>query len=486
VCWLHGHWMTDPPRAGLPWLTPSRCAYLIAAVLSLALGYDLLGIPIQVSDSLGQLLDVQRSPSLYETFAATARRGAYMRPMFLASVDILFDLSRGHYWLTFRGFHAAMLAAAILLFVRALQVRTWQHCAAAAFALTVFTGATPFLGTVREAFPVSHFLMIVLSCLVALNLVRSAGGWWVDVAAVVTFAIASMTIESGLLVWVVVAVSWMVGMRGVSSRGVVAMTACLALYFGVRWYLSTGMPGLEERSSGFLLRMVEPEELIERFGANPLPFYAYNVVTSILSVLFSDPDGGVFELARAWLLGDVPPRLYLVVVSSTLTTGLIGWTVVRRIRGRAQAGWTSDAQLLMVAGAVIVGNAAISYAYTKHEIISVAGAFYAVAAFVAARHVAESWDRMPRRAGAVAVLVLYFVAASIWTFRSAGVHHILQAQAFRVRNDWARLSTARWQGDSDDERRSLALVRQLRRDALEARVVNPYRRPRWQNRWWGE
>ena len=62
--------------------------------------------------------------------------------------------------------------------------------------------------------------------------------------------------------------------------------------------------------------MLEAGELAARFGANPLPFYLYNVATSILSVLFSDPDRGVFQMARSWLQGDTPARLYLPVVPS--------------------------------------------------------------------------------------------------------------------------------------------------------------------------
>jgi hypothetical protein len=42
-----------------------------------------------------------------------------------------------------------------------------------------------------------------------------------------------------------------------------------------------------ERSSGFGLAILDPEDLIARFGANPLPFYAYNVTASAMSVLFA-------------------------------------------------------------------------------------------------------------------------------------------------------------------------------------------------------
>jgi hypothetical protein len=480
--------MINPRAARVLPLTPRRAAYLVTGVVALWFSYDLLRMPVQVSDSLVELLDVQQSPSLSATFVAAANRSAYLRPLRLVQIKALFDLADGHYWLVYRGFHALLLGAGLLLFTRALRVRTWADFAAAVFALTVLTGLHTFRGTVREAFPINHFLEVSVFCLIALNLSQSKGGWWVDVAAAVTFVVASLTIESGLLVWVVVAAAWACGMRGVSRRGLVAVTVLLGAYFWVRfWYLSVGTPGLEERSSGFLLAILEPEELAARFGSNLMWFYAYNVATSMLSVLFSDPDGGVFAIPRAWLQGDVPPRLYLAFVSSVMATALIGWAAVARLRDRARQVHGANDHLLVIAGAVLVANSAISFAYTKHETISVAGAFYAFAAFVGARHAME-YVRVPASSTAGIVIVVMLAAtATMWAFRSAGVHHMLRVQAFKVRNDWVWVSADRMRDSGSEEARlAAALVRQLRHDALEMRVANPYLLPRWADRWWGD
>ncbi len=491
----------------MPRLDPRRAAYVLAGIFALWFSYDLMRIPVQVSDSLVELLDVQHSPSLSATFVATAQRSAYLRPLRLVQIKMLFDWADGHYWLVYRGFHALLLTAALLLFTRALRVQTWTDFTAAVFALTVLTGLHTFRGTVREAFPINHFLEIVVFCLIALNLARARGRWWVDVAAAATFVVASLTLESGLLVWVVVVAAWACGMRGISRRAVVAMTLLLGAYFWVRFfYLSVGAPGLEERSSGFLFRMLEPGEIRERFGAEPTWFYVYNVATSMLSVLFSDPDGGVFEIGRAWLQGNVPPRLYVAVVSSVMTTGLIVWVVAARVRGRAPKTSAASDQLFIIFAAVLIANSALSYAYTKHEIISVAGVFYALAAFAAARHSMEYLRRdgpqgradQPALAGRVArrpdtaavriaLCLMLAMMAGVWAFRSAGVHHMLQVQGFKVRNDWVSLqpdSLAHLGYPSDARARALAA--QLRREALAMRTANPYVLPRWADRWWGE
>lgn len=465
-------------------MSPRSAAYVIAALIALALSYDLMRVPVQVSDSVSELIDAEQAPSVWAAFTDQIGGAAYLRPLRIAQIKILFDLADGHYWLVYRGFHALLLTAALFLFVSALHVRTWADSAAAIFALTVLTGLHTFRGLVREAFPINHFLEIVVFCLIALNLSRSRHRWWTDAGALMTLVAASLTLESGLLAGVIVILAWAVGMQGVSRRGVLAVAGLFAAYFVFRFvYLSTGTPGLDERSSGYLLEMLEPEELQRQFGSNPSWFYVYNVVTSVLSVLLSDPDGGVFETVRAWYLGGIPPRLYLAVATSLLMTGLLAWVVVARLRARA---FDDGERLLVVAAGVLGANALLSYGYTKHEIISVAGAFYAVAAFVAAQRSLE-YLKAPRTRGRVALVVLLASLSVGWSFRSAGVHHMLRVQAFKVRNDWARLPPEMLRdAGSVRQQRSARLVRQLQQEALAMPVTNPNRLPRWADRWWGE
>jgi hypothetical protein len=46
---------------------------------------------------------------------------------------------------------------------------------------------------------------------------------------------------------------------------------------------------------------------VARFGAHPLPFYAYNVVMSAVSVLLSQPAAGQWKVAEALQHGRLPP-----------------------------------------------------------------------------------------------------------------------------------------------------------------------------------
>ena len=127
----------------------------------------------------------------------------------------------------------------------------------------------------------------------------------------------------------------------------------------------------------------------------------------------------------------------------------------------------------------------LAYAYAKPDIISVAGAFYALAAFVAARYAIEYTPTRP--AASWALCLVLAVAAALWAFRSAGVHHMLQTQAFRERVEWARLDPQRIaERGYPSDARARALTAQLRRDALDLRIANTNEVPAWADDWWGE
>ena len=455
--------------------------------MAASFAFDLMRKPIQVSDSLQELIDVQQSPSLWATFVAHSPRGPYLRPLKQVQTKVLFDIAAGHYWLVFRAFHALLIAAAVFLFIRALRVQSWPDAAAAVFALTVFTGLHTFRGLVREAFPINLYLESVLGCLIVLNLAQSRASVWNDIGAAAAFIVASLTVESGVLVWVVVVAAWASGLRGVTWRGLSAVTLLLVVYLGSRLALSIATPGLDVgRDSGFGTRMLETGELARRFGENPSWFYLYNVATSILSVLFSDPDRGVFHTVRTWLDGEMPARLYLPVVTSAITTACIAGVWVARWRGRGPKLPPSDTRLLDLFAVMLLANAVVSYAYTKHEIISVAGTFYAFAAYVAVRYAIDLTGRLATVRQKV-ICVLLAVLACAWACRSVGVHHMIQVQAFRERLEWARLDPERIaeRGYPSDER-ARALTAQLRRDALDLRLPNPGELPAWADDWWGE
>jgi hypothetical protein len=464
-------------------VSPRAVAYGLACIAALALAGDLLWMPIQVSDSLGEILSAQESPSAMASFIDGLDTRPYLRPLRIAQIKLLFDASGGkYYWEVFRGFHALLTIAAMLLFARALRVSSAIDLCAFAFALVVLIGLHTFLGNVQEAFPINHFLEIAFFCLLILNLARSRGGRWVDAAALAVFIAAALTLESGLLVWVVAAAAWMVGWRGISRPSLTTMTVLVLVYAYIRFvYLATGVPTFSERSSAYLASVLEPAELEARFGARPALFYVYNVVASALSVLFSEPQAGLFKSVGAWR-GEQPlAQFALPVVTSTATTILIAWAGARRI---GAASFDDTARFIVVFGAILGASAALSFAYTKDEVMSAAGAFYGLAAFGACRD-GLLVTMTARRTAAVAGIVTLGLLVAGWSVRTAGVHYVLRSQAVKHQVDWLGQS-AQWRrpgGSATDAARN-RLIQQLQDQSLAVEFPNPRLGPAWPTRIW--
>src|SRR6185295_464713 len=113
------------------------------------LGYGIVRIPIQLHDSLDEIVLVHEAPGVWAAFTSTIGKAAYFRPLRFAEDKVLMDLAPGHSFAAFKSFHVALVAAAFVLFVAALPVRSAVDVAAAIFALSVFAGLHTFAGLVR-------------------------------------------------------------------------------------------------------------------------------------------------------------------------------------------------------------------------------------------------------------------------------------------------------------------------------------------------
>jgi hypothetical protein len=461
-------------------ISPNAIASVLAAVIAAFLANDLLRMPLQVPDSLTLILDAAQSPSPWATFTNYLNNAGYFRPFFYLQNKVLFDLSNGHVALTYRAYHAASVATALWLFVRALRVRSRSDLAAVPLALCAFVGIHTFLSLVKEIYPVNHELEMTIAVLAAINLAQSRARTVVDALWIVTLVLAVATLETGLLVWVVLVTGWLTRMPGVSRRVVIVATVLVAGYLGFRLLVATP-PADFERSSGFLLQRLDPSELDALFGERMWLYRGYNIVSSLSTVLFSEPRHGVWAFVRDLAADRVRPASWINITASLTATAAIGWYIADRRRAGARWAVTERDQLVAVFVAVLLANATISFAYTKDDILNPAGSCYAIAVYVAASHAIRRWQQHPPRALVAALVVTLAVAGSCaWAVRAFGVHQVLVEQAFAQRNDWADLED-QWERERkwEDYEPSRALVRELRLEVLATPVPNPRSTPRW-------
>jgi hypothetical protein len=237
-------------------------------------------------------------------------------------------------------------------------------------------------------------------------------------------------------------------MPGVSRRTVAGIAVLVGGYALLRfWIFATGLPTVEERSTGFLLEALSPPQIRERFGDNLLPLYVYNIASSISSVLFSEPRSGVFVFVRAIRGDQLAPRHFIQIGASLFATGLLIAYVVSRVRTGIRRPVTLADRHTVIFLLVLAANAALSYVYTKDEIMSTAGAFYALPVAGAAVYFLRSWPLRPRTWQATAAVCLVCLAGSAERYRSQE-----------------------------------PLVRRLQREAIDTQVVNPRFEPRWMER----
>jgi hypothetical protein len=280
-------------------------------------------------------------------------------------------------------------------------------------------------------------------------------------------------------VWVVCATAWMLGARGVSRRAVGAMTLLVAAYVIYRLTHGVGSPGLAERASGFGFRVLEPSELVARFGSHPVWFYAYNVVAAVSTVLFSEPKGGVWRFAYELTAGRLDAWTVVSVASSVAATLTLVWYVWSRRAALRPGTLERDDRIVLVFVAVLAANAVISYPYAKNIIMSPAGMFLAPAVFVAARRLVTPAEARH----AIVAMSLLLVLTAGWTYRTVGTHYNLRRTAAEQRNEWAHVDE--WLAlqhmrlaDADAE----ALRDALQRDAIFVHPTPSQLPPSW-NRW---
>jgi hypothetical protein len=460
-------------------------AWLLGVLTALALAGSVYRVPIQVSDSLEVIQWVTPMPSAISAFVQGLHRSPTMlRPLREAPTKLLVQAGEtlgGRYHLVFRGYHALAAVILIALFVWVCQVRSWVEVAALAFGLVVLTGLHTTVGLFREAFPTNHFLIVAICSLATFALAQTRGGWLADALVVLVFAAAALSFETGLLVWPVAIAAYASGLRGISKRGIIALTIALAVYAGARKYLLADMAvGVGQRATGFGTGMLTPEQQVARFGANPIPFHAYNVTAAAGSLLFSQPIAGQFSAVNAWGKGPLPPVYTLQIGSSILTSLLIAWYALGRDERSGRRRWREPVPLVFLT--ILASSALMSYAYAKDEIISTAGVFYALAACVSIRALAARPWR-PWLVPAVAVAVVCVSAA--WSMRSVGLHLKLRHGAFEARSEWTYIlspeTRANWPQDAHTRR----VVGRMRDEALLQPTITPALLPHWTEEWWG-
>lgn len=463
--------------------------FLLAGAIALSIAHSVYRVPIQVSDSLDAILLSRHADSTLTLLADTARASeTTLRPWRYVQARWLSSLAEStgvSYHFVFRGTHAALAVLLVGLLAWIADPRRWSDVAALAFGLTVLIGLHTFDAMMREAFPVNHYAEVAAASLFVMGAALRPPRASRQLAAIVLLAGGMLLIESSVLVWLVIVACAAVGLPGIRLRTAIAATLVLVVLLTVRFSLGISSPGVGSHNTGWGAVVLSGEEAQTRFGNNPLPLYAYNVIGGALSLLASEPRFGVYQLLYSRVVGYVSPVIIINIVSSLLTTAGIAWCCAAGLR-RLPRRWDDETRTLAVSATVIIVSAGLCVTYIKDDILSTAGVFYAVMALITARWLAERKLAEVSVATAVAGTALILIASCAWAFRAVGTHYELTRTAFTTRNDWVLKSTRDLAGGDRATTADVGLTQKIRAESLRQPVASPSFLPEWSERYWIE
>ncbi len=460
-----------------------RRAFAAAAIFSASIAYVLFHSPFEVGDTLNTLLRLDVS-NFFDILRSDSLTSGFVRPMTVPTSKLVFETAQHLHvdlFAAYRTFNLACVAMILCGVVGVLEVTSFETWALAVLALAVVIGNDAFRQAVAET-ELNMKLIMVTSCVGALLLTSGRRHAWTDPAAIVLATYAMFANELGLLVTVVLIAGYVAGFRAVSRSGVAAVSALLLLYIYLRFFkLNAGLPELSERSSGFGFSIRSPQELQAMFGTNRLPFYAYNIVSSVMSVLFAEPTNGVFLLVNELLRHKATTGMIVATVASTAATVANVIYAARRCRAWLALDLTREDRLFLVAVALIAANAVISFPYLKNVTMVPAATFFAVATFVAVKHLVTAIDWRRANIGSAAAMLMLIAALSAgWALRGFSFYVNMRTQAYKAQADWVSLDdfSRRGQLELQDERQR-GFVERLRQQMIDMPVPHVYRDPRW-------
>ena len=154
-----------------------------------------------------------------------------------------------------------------------------------------------------------------------------------------------------------------------------------------------------------------------------------------------------------------------LVATLSVTAALAVFVWHRRSEWLARR-FVRDDRLVALFVMILAANAVISYPYTKDVIMSPAGAFFAVAGFVAVRNIL-TWlpSRVSPRMATVALAAAVLVSGT-WAARVVGTHLNLRTGAYVERNEWAYADSALADEGVTLTEADRALMRTLRDEAI--------------------
>ena len=417
------------------------------------------------------------SMSWRETMGYAFGGGLEYRPLLIIGVKLAHQLAGLRVW-----FYqalvvlqlAAILAALLWIFRATTRTRAAAACITVACVVGLHTSRVLLMFAPLNAHSFG-VLLLLAGIILALSPSSRVKEWLF--LPLTLFAL--LLLESGGLIVAVTLVLWRMKSPGATGRAVLGTLMATAVYLAVRFGVGVQVAASTYTETGLGFEDVSAERLAVIFQSAPWLLWAYNVIASILTVAASEPRAGKYLFVASLLHGHVPAWMYVHVISSVLTTGLIvyAWRTSRisdpKDRAIAAAGLTL----------VILGSA-LGFLYTRDRIALSAGIGYAMLVYVAVGVLLEGRPKVrplqdgttSRRRGASRLVTACVALIALgWLIRTGECYVQLRDAGWENYQEW----TTRYEALGGYTRPQTDVLAILRAGALAHVPDDPRDDPEW-------
>jgi hypothetical protein len=302
-------------------------------------------------------------------------------------------------------------------------------------------------------------LIVLAAALLALNPRR---GWPEWILLPLTL-LGLLWLELAILIVPIVGIAWLMKAPGTTWRSVAATTAGLTIYLIARLGFAPALP-MSSPDTGLGFANITPQESAALFANAPWLLWIYNSGSTLLTVLASEPRGGMFRWIESLLQGHVPAWMWLHVLSSVASTVVLA-AALPGIRLRPYR----ERLIMAFGGVLMVGGSGLAFLYTRDRIGLPVGIGYAMMMYVALNAMLERRGPRLRRA-AVAVLVVLLGVG--WSIRTGEAYVTLRDTAVDYHSEWSRPEAIALATNT-------AIGARIRSDALQRRPPDVLADPAW-------
>ena len=408
----------------------------VSMPLLLALCWAMWNSPYPISETVAILEDAEASPNSF--FDPRVR--SWYRPLFHLTFYTFWRAtgSLDSALVLFKILEVTSVGALIVLFIWQLKPRTPFEGAAATFAVAVLVGTPGFRDNLELPLLMTLVAMPLIVMVWAI-LEREHRAWHAP-ALVGLLLLAVGFKEQGLVIAPLVVVAWWAGAPGARRSTAATVAVVTVLYLAMRFSIKGSWKPFEQ-GVGLGFDVISSSDAIARFGDSPWAIYAYNAVSTVANILFSEPSAGRFRVVFDLTQGQVEPWEVNHVLSSIALTALIAWWGGRVWKRNAGGPWSLEMRVFAATVVTLAASGALGFNYARDRLGGMAVVFYAMAAYFAMRAAGRLavLARPGRMAGACAALVLL---AGAWQIRAIGTLEDVRVRSESTQREW--LTDLQW------------------------------------------